>query len=171
MCPKVFKEYPDEYIHRFSTVSDTGLSLNMLQNYVFIPIDIFLKKLHNEGIKNELDAWLTFLGCDEPDYIIKLIEEYPYFKKLYADLYEMCLNIERMVEMFSKELQVLDKNTVKYMIDELQEELDSANATIAEKDNTIAEKDNTIAENENTIAKLNARIKELEIVLNESPDK
>ena len=150
--PKVFKEYPDEYIHRFSTVSDTGLSLNMLQNYVFIPIDIFLQKLHNEGIKNELDAWLTFLGCDEPDYIIKLIEEYPYFKKLYADLYEMCKNVERMIEMFSKELQVLDKNTVKYMIDELQEELDgknaeldTANATIADLNATITSKDDTIA--------------------------
>ncbi len=122
--PAIFKDYPDEYIHRFSTRSNTGISLNMLQNYIFIPVDIFLKKLHNEGIKNELDAWLTFLGCDEPEYIIRLIEEYPYFKPLYADLYEMCQNIERVMSMYSKELQVLDRNTVKYMIDELQEELD-----------------------------------------------
>lgn len=124
----------------------------MLQNYIFIPIDIFLKKLHNEGINNKLDAWLTFLGCDEPEYIIQLITKYPEFKRIYDDLYEMCQNTERVIEMWSKELQILDRNTVKYMIDDLQEQLDdakvqlddakeqldSANATIADKDATIA---------------------------------
>ena len=29
-----------------------------------------------------------------------------------------------MMEMFSKELEILDKNTVRYMIDEMQEELE-----------------------------------------------
>lgn len=143
--PSIFNEYPNEYIHRFCSISNTGLPLNMLQNYIFIPVDIFLKKLHNEGINNELDAWLTFLGCDEPEYIIKLIEKYPYFKTLYADLYDMCSNIERVMNMFSKELQILDRNTVKYMIDELQEELDSTKELLADRDATISEKDATIA--------------------------
>ena len=149
--PKDFKKFKDHYIHHFSTVSNTGLSLNMLQNFIFIPVDIFLEKLHNDGIQSELDAWLTFLGCDEPEYIIQLIEKYPYFKPMYDNLYSMCLNIERMINMFSKELQILDRNTVKYMMDELQEELDSAkeqlnttqeqlnsaNTTISEKDAII----------------------------------
>ena len=158
--PAIFNSYPDEYIHRFSTESNTGICLNMLQNYIFIPVDIFLKKLHNEGIENELDAWLTFLGCDEPEYIIKLIENYPYFKSLYADLYDMCKNIERVMSMFSKELQVLDRNTVKYMIDELQEELDDvieklddANAQLnstTEQLNTTTEQLNTTTEQLNT---------------------
>jgi len=97
----------------------------MLQNIIFIPVDIFLEKLHNEGIQNELDAWLTFLGCDEPEYIVELINKYPIFKDMYADLYNMCLNVEGVMDMFSKELQILDQNTVKYMIDEMQEELDN----------------------------------------------
>ncbi len=111
----------------------------MLQNFIFIPIDIFLNKLHNKGIESELDAWLTLLGCDEPEYIIELITNYPGFKSMYSDLYNLCQNIERVMEMWSKELQILDRNTVKYMIDELQEKLDDANATIADKDATIAE--------------------------------
>ena len=117
----------------------------MVIRIVFIPVDIFLKKLHNEGIKDELDAWLTFLGCDEVEYIVKLIRKYPYFKKLYANLYEMCLNVERVMNMFSKELQVLDRNTVKYMIDELQEELDDTKAQLDNANNTIADKNATIA--------------------------
>ncbi|SFC87469.1 PD-(D/E)XK nuclease family transposase, partial [Butyrivibrio sp. YAB3001] len=166
-----FNDYPDTYIHRFSTTSDTGIHLNMLQNYIFIPIDIFLQKLHNEneGINCELDAWLTFLGCDEPEYIIKLIEKYPYFRTLYEDLYDICLNVERVINMYSKELAELDRNTVKYMIDELQEELDSANeelankdATIAKKDAAIADKDAAIADKDATIADKDATIKALQ---------
>ena len=112
---------------------------------IFIPIDNYLDKLHNKGsIDGEFEAWLTFLGCDEPQYIIRLIEEYPYFKRLYNDLYNMCLNVERVMEMFSEELKILDQNTVKYVIDELQEEVDAANATIAEKDAEIAQKDELI---------------------------
>ncbi len=37
----------------------------------------------------------------------------------------MCQNTERMLNMFSKELQILDHNTVTYMIDELQEQLNA----------------------------------------------
>ncbi len=122
--PAEFKDFCNTNIHRFSEVSDSGARLNMLQNFVFIPIDLFLNKLHNEGITNELDAWLTFLGNDEPEYIIKLIDKYPYFKDLYQDLYNMCQNVEKVVNMFSEELQILDRNTVKYMIDEYQEQLD-----------------------------------------------
>jgi hypothetical protein len=156
--PADFKRFKNNFIHTFSTVSDTGLKLNMLQNIIFIPIDIFLEKLHNKGIiEGELEAWLTFLGCDEPEYIIKLITEYPEFKPYYNDLYEMCLNVERILNMFSEELKILDRNTVKYMIDELQEQLDSANASLEEKDATIAEKNATIAQLQAEIEAMKAK--------------
>ena len=41
---------------------------------------------------------------------------------MYAQIYEICQNIEQVMGMFSKELYELDRNTVRYMIDELQEE-------------------------------------------------
>jgi hypothetical protein len=47
--------------------------------------------------------------------------------------------------MFSKELQLMDRNTAKYMIDELQEQLDTANSTIKEKEAALSEKDAIIA--------------------------
>ena len=131
----------------------------MLQNIIFIPVDIFLEKLHNKGIQNELDAWLTFLGCDEPEYIVELINKYPIFKEMYADLYNMCLNVEGVMNMFSKELQILDQNTVKYMIDEMQEELDNVKD---ELDSTKTELDTAnalISDQEELIAKLQAELK------------
>ena len=133
-----------------------------------MPVDIFIDKLHNNGIESELDAWLTFLGCDEPEHIIKLIDDYPYFKPLYNDLYNMCLNTERMINMFSKELQILDRNTVKYMIDELQDELNETKDQLNEtkdqlndtKDQLNDTKDQLNAAN-TTIAALQAEIDRL----------
>ena len=70
---------------------------------------------------------------------------------------------------FSEELREMDRNTVRYMIDELQKEVDlqkaaiAENATIiAEMNASIAEKDSTIAEKDSAIAALQARIRELE---------
>ncbi len=145
--PSVFKEYKDVFVHNFSTVSNTGLKMNMLQNYIFIPVDIFLENLHNNGMKSELDAWLTFLSCDEPDYISTLLETHPDFKPLYHDLYNICRNTERMMTMFfSEELKILDDNTVKYMMDQLEEEVKEQKAEIAEKNAEIAELKAKLAE-------------------------
>ena len=159
--PSEFKKFKDKYIHTFTSQSDTGLKLKMLQNIIFIPIDNYLDKLHNKGsIDGEFEAWLTFLGCDEPEYVEKLIKEYPYFKPLYEDLYNMCLNVERVMEMFSEELRILDRNTVKYMIDELQEELDDKTVKLEEKK---AELEAANAELEAANAELEVANAELEV--------
>lgn len=58
---------------------------------------------------------------------------------MYQTLYDMCLNTERVMRMFSKELQELDRNTVKYMIEEQQKEIERISAENAQKDALIAE--------------------------------
>ena len=133
----------------------------MLQNFIFIPVDIFLENLHNNGIRSDMDAWLTFLGCDEPKYISKLLETHPDFKPLYHDLYNICRNTERMMTMFfSEELKILDDNTVKYMMDQLEEEVKEQKAEITEKNIEIAEKNVEIAEKDAEIAELKAKLAE-----------
>ena len=159
--PSAFKEYKDVFVHKFSTVSDTGLKMNMLQNFIFIPVDIFLENLHNNGIRSDMDAWLTFLGCDEPKYISELLETHPDFKSMYHDLYGICRNTERMMTMFfSEELKILDDNTVKYMMDQLEEEVKEQKAEITEKNIEIAEKNVEIAEKDAEIAELKAKLAE-----------
>ena len=123
--PAEFHRFPDQFIHRSSQKTDTGLEINLLQEYVFIPLDIFSGILHNGGIKDKLDAWLTFLSVDEPEMIVRLITEYPQFKVYYEEIYQLCRDTEKVMEMFSKELQELDRNTVQYMIDEMQEVIDA----------------------------------------------
>ena len=36
--------------------------------------------------------------------IFRLLEEYPEFRALYEDVYELCRNVEGLMEIFSKEL-------------------------------------------------------------------
>lgn len=114
----------EQYIHRFEQKSDTGVEMDLLQEYTFICLDIFSNTIHNEGrkIESRLEEWLVFLSQDDPDMIINLLNCNPEFKKMYEEVYTICLNMERMMSMFSKELEILDRNTVKLMVDEMIEE-------------------------------------------------
>ena len=151
---KEFHEYPQNYIHKFKQQSDTGLELELLQKYVFIPLDIFRTIYHNNvksngkngggNCWNRTEAWLTFLSTDEPEIIIELISQYPEFKEMYEEIYVMCQNVEKVMEMFSKELIQLDRNTVQYMIDEMQDTIDVQKETIDTQKEKLEEQKTTI---------------------------
>ena len=100
----IFDAFSEKYVHTFRQGSDTGLEIDLLQNYIFIPLDIFRENVHNKGIKNKLDAWLAFLSMDEPDRIIELITTYPEFKAMYEHVYSMCRNVEDAMGIFSEEV-------------------------------------------------------------------
>ncbi len=142
--PKEFHEYPETYRHFFEQKSDTGLKLELLQKYVLIPLDIFVKNQHNRDITGRREAWLTLLACDEPEKIMELVEKYPEFRPIYEEGYELCRNTERVMEMFSKELYELDRNTVQYMIDEQQEMLDAQREELDAQRQEISQQRKTI---------------------------
>lgn len=136
--PKEFHAFPENSIHRSKQQTDTGLQIELLQEFLFIPLDIVKKIYENNSVKNKLEAWLIFLSDDNPDTICQLIETYPEFREMYEDVYNLCLNTEKVMNMFSKELLQLDRNTVQFMIDEMQDEIDSQKAQLQEKDMKIA---------------------------------
>ena len=90
-----FHKYKDRYCHIFQQRSDTGLELNLLQKYVFLPLDIFRENMHNKGITDKLDAWLAFLSMDSPEVIVKLIKKYPEFTVMYEHIYNICRQCHR----------------------------------------------------------------------------
>ena len=114
--------------------------MNLLQKYVFIPLDLFQSNVQNKGIRNKMDAWLAFLSMDDPDMIIQLITEYPEFKAMYQQAYEICRNVEALMGIFSEELRIMDRNTVKYMVDQMQEEIDSQKQKLEQKDTQLKKK-------------------------------
>lgn len=97
---------------------------------------------------------VDFFSTDEPEMIERLISAYPKFKEMYETIYEMCLNTEKVMEMFSKELQILDKNTVQYMIDEMQVVIDKQQGKIDEQQETIQEKDRLITQLKEQLSKM-----------------
>ena len=141
--PSLFYRFPDQYIHRFSQKSDTGLSMELLHNYIFIPLDIFRKKHQNEDISTGLDAWLTFLSTEEPDEIMRLCDAFPFFRDIYRHIYEICQNTEDVMGIFSEALAELDRNTVDYMIDELKrsnEQLQDKNEQLQDKNELLEDR-------------------------------
>ena len=169
--PGVFHEFPDDYLHQFHQCSNTGLKLNLLQKYLFVPLDIFLDSLQYKDIKiqNRLDAWLAFLGSDDPEIIIDIIERYPDFKEMYQQVYDICRNIEEVMGMFSKELLEMDRNTVELMIDEMQDEIKQQKEVIEEKDTIIQkneaelkEKDEVLQQKDSELQEMQQKMKELQ---------
>lgn len=150
--PAVFHEFPDHYIHHFEPKSNTGIRLNLLQNYYFIPLDIFAQSMQNKPVTNKKEAWLRFFSSDRPEDVIQLITVCPEFKEMYGEIYQLCLNTERLMNMFSQELYELDKNTVKYMIDEMQDEIDGLQNVLAQKENALAQKENALMQTKNALA-------------------
>ena len=67
--------------------------------------------------------------------------------------------------MFSEELAILDKNTVEYMIDEMQEELDRRASVIAESARQLKEQEQRSAkalqEKDDEIKKLQEELEHL----------
>ena len=134
-----FHKIPDQYIHRSSQKFDTGLELNLLQEYIFIALDIFKEITHN--IDKELDAWLYFLSSDEP---------------------------EELIAMYNETLALFDKNTVELMIEEQQEEIKKLAEEVRNKKAELEqskadqrEKDKELRKRDEELARLRREIERL----------
>ena len=168
---KEFHKHKNIYYHRMKQKSDTGLEIELPQEYIFIALDIFKFELHNKGVNidNDLEAWLIFLSVDDPEVIVRLIRQYPKFKDYYKEVYELCFDIEKVMSMFSKELAILDSNTVDYMIDEMQNTIDEQQSKLDEQQSKLDEQQSKLNEQQNMLdneQKMNRellkRIQELE---------
>ena len=160
--PKEFKNFPDIYYHHAEQKFDSGLELDLLQEYIMIPLDIYHKRMDNESIETPLDAWLTFLSDDRPQKIIELITKYPLFKPMYETLYQMCMNVEKVMNMFfSEELRILDRNTVRYMMDEQQKEIDEQKKALEEQQRELGEKQKALEAQTEENARLREELESL----------
>ena len=163
--PKEFKKFPKEYFHYSRQIFDTGLQLNLLQEYIMIPLDIFRLNMDNKSIETPLEAWLTFFSDDRPEKIIELITKYPDFKAMYETLYQMCQNVEKVMGMFSEELRILDRSTVKYMVEEQQQEIDALHAKLEQRDTMIEQQNTQIKQRDAQIKQQNAQIEQLNNII------
>lgn len=98
---------------------------------------------HNE--LTELDAWLYFLSSSNPLHIQQITEKFPFFKELYRDIVNFRFHPKELITMYSEALAIADRNTIKYMIEQLELQVSERDATISERDAALSEKDAEIA--------------------------
>ena len=120
--PAVFHRFPDQYLHYAKQTFDTGLKLDLIQEYLIIPLDIFLNIPHNNLTK--LDAWLYFIASDQPADILRITGEYPDFKELYREVFQFRFMTKELVGMFSEGLRLLDIGTTQYMMEDMQAQIE-----------------------------------------------
>lgn len=130
-----FHKITGQYIHRSSQVFDTGLELNLLQKYIFVALDVFREITYN--LSEEIEAWLLFLSSDKPEDIMKIIERYPDFREIYEEMAHFQVKPEELVGMYSKALEILDRNTVQYMIEEQKREIEKQRQEIEKQKQEI----------------------------------
>ena len=172
--PAEFQKFSNNYIHRFMQKSDTGVNINLLQEYLFIPLDIFKKNQQNENrsvkIENRMEAWLAFFCMDDPETIIDIIEKYPDFKEMYEQAYDVCRNIEEVMQMFSKELLELDRNTVKLMIDDMQKQIEEKDEQIGCQREQLSQKDEKLNQKDEELSQKDEELSQKDEELNQKDE-
>ena len=168
-----FHEFPDEYIHERQISYSSGLELPSLSHITYISLDTFNSIGQNIG--TELDAWLTFFSCTDAEHIVIMVQKYPKFLEYYKDIAVFRTRPKELIYMFSEALEILDRNTANYMIDELAQEVKAAkseldstkselNSAKSELDSARKEsaaKDSIISSKDEEIAKLKSQIESL----------
>lgn len=154
-----FGKFPDEYLHYIKPKSNTGLRLNMLQNYLMIPLDIFRKIIQNRDNRkpeNKLEAWLMFISSDSPEDIMSVIKVYPEFEKLYKEVFEFRYQKRELISMYSEALSIMDANMVEYMVEQQKKELREQEKELQRINKEIQKKNKEIQKQDEEIQRLRA---------------
>ena len=136
------------YIHHGKTRFDTSLKLKLLQEYFLIALDVFCQNgytddknsdaleteliaTHNNIPKtgfatndlsmDSLEGWLSILTAETMADVERVIRRYPWSEPIFREMSAYINNPEEVILMFSEALKIADRNTVKYMIEELQD--------------------------------------------------
>ncbi len=151
-----FHQFPGICLHHGKTVFDSGLNMELLQEYYLVALDVFQKIPYPEGEKSEQRAWLSLLTTENLEDAERLIEDYPWLKEIYQEIAMLRRKPEEVLGMWSEALRMLDENTLKYYVEELEEKLQQVTK---EKDEELRK---TLRENREKDAEIAALKKQLE---------
>lgn len=183
-----FKHYDDIFVHHVAATCDTGLELNFLQEYYLVALDVFQKSEYAK-IKNPEDrlaGWLSFFCTENADDAETLCHIYPWLSDFYVEMTQFGRNPEEMIGMFSEMLREMDRNTVRYMVDDMTQKLEQKRLALAESEElceaqkqllivqkqaladsekALADSEKALAENEKALAEKDAEIQRLKELL------
>ena len=134
-----------------------------LTEFYLIALDVFAKSEYAKvkKPKDRLNGWLSFFCTENTEDAIRLCEIYPWLSEAYKEMAGFAANPEELIGMFSEMLHELDRNTTRYMVDDMREKIEKQQEALAEKDESIAELQGTVAELQELIAEQKAEINRL----------
>lgn len=155
-----FHMEPPGYIHYGKTTFDTGLKIELLQEYCLIALDEFRKYPYPKD-RSEQTAWLSLLTTEDIDEAEKLLEEYPWLLEIYQEMAALRRKPEEVLDMYSEALRILDRNTVRYMIEEQQKELEQKKEEINQQKKEINQQKAAIKDLQKEIEELKSQLQQL----------
>lgn len=96
---------------------------------------------------------------------MRIIERYPDFREIYEEIAQFQVKPEELVGMYSKALEILDRNTVQYMIEEQKQEIEEQKQEIEEQQREIEERKREIVEQQREIEEQQKEIERLKKLL------
>lgn len=157
-----FHMEPPGYIHYGKTTFDTGLKIELLQEYCLIALDEFRKYPYPKD-RSEQTAWLSLLTTEDIKEAEELIEEYPWLLEIYQEMAALRRKPEEVLDMYSEALRILDRNTVRYMIEEQQKELEQKKEEINQQKEEINQQKATIKDLQKEIEELKSQLEQLKL--------
>ncbi|HKM20564.1 MAG TPA: hypothetical protein VJZ01_00795, partial [Lachnospiraceae bacterium] len=85
---------------------------------------------------------------------------FPSFIPLYKDIFEFRQDIKEVLHMYSKALEEMDRNTIKYMIDLQKEEIEKQKKELEQLDKRIEQRDKEIEQRDKEIEQLRQQLEQ-----------
>ena len=167
------------YFHVGKTKFNTGIKINLLQDFVLVSLDTFKKYRYSDIRKGRTEV--TEYDYDRTQYSEKQVTEKMKLDRLkYLSLFvaetpeSVRLDINEYLErpkevlsMFSEALRILDRNTAELMVDRMKDEIDELKVQAEENRAQLEEKDSQLEENRARLEEKDAEIDRLKKLLEE----
>lgn len=180
------------YFHVGKTKFNTGIKINLLQDFVLVSLDTFKKyrysdirkgrtevteydydrtqyseKQVTEKMKLDRLKYLSLFVAETPEEIEQLIEIFPDLESVRLDINEYLERPKEVLNMFSEALRILDRNTAELMVDRMKDEIDELKVQAEENRAQLEEKDSQLEENRARLEEKDAEIDRLKKLLEE----
>ena len=136
------------YYHVGKTKFNTGIKIELLQDFVLVSLDTFKKyrysdikegrteitdydydssqyndELVSEKMKRDRLKFLSLFVAETPQEIDRLVEIFPDLESVRRDINEYLERPGEVLSMFSEALRILDRNTAELMVDRMKDEI------------------------------------------------
>lgn len=162
---KAFHATEDFYSHCGKTTFDSGLQLNMLQEYYLIALDRFMEIAYHKS-SSKLAGWLSLLVTEGVEDAEENMKIYPWLREIYEEIATFRQKPEEVFGMYSEMIRELDRNSMQCILDEQKEEIEKNKIVIeegrAEIEKSKAEIEKSKAEIEKSKAEIERNKAEIE---------